>query len=248
MAIAALTATTMLAWSLDAAGAYAVRGAPALVVYALTESGGSRLVPLILLAALLGWATDPVLPLARRRRQALVALSLLAATLPVAAVVNEFVIKPSIAAPRPSHRRLAAAGIIPAVDDFYRLERRQRSELVHAQLADATQADAVARLDVHPVVLRHWAHEVGSSFPSSHALNAFVAAVLFLGGALAEPTPRRRRIAKMLLVWAVAVALSRVLLLVHRPLDVSVGAAAGAVIGAGLLLPWQRWRRDQKST
>jgi len=245
--IAALMTTAALAWMLDATGVFAVRGVPALIVYGLTESGGSRFAPLVLLAALAAWATDRNVARSRRRKEALIALFLLAIALPTLALFNEFVLKPAVAAPRPSHLRLVAAGIIPDVDAFYRLDARERQHWLHARLSEPTTAEAIAGLDLHPVVLGHWAHEIGFTFPSTHALNAFVAAVLLLGGALALPTTRRRRVAGMMLVWAIAVSLSRVLLLVHRPLDVTAGAAAGAVLGAVLLLPWRKWSRDQKS-
>jgi len=247
--IAAVATTAVLAWILDASGAFAVRGTPALLTFAVTESGGSRFVPLVLGAALAACARDRDVAPSRRRKQAFTAFLLMAITLPATALVNEFVVKPTFAAARPSHHRLAAAGIIPNVEAFYRLDRHERQHELQARLSNPTTAGAVAGLGLHPIVLRHWAHETGFSFPSSHALNAFVTAVLFLGGALAVPTPRRRRLAAIMLVWAIAVSLSRVSLLVHRPLDVAAGAAAGAVVGAVLLLPWRRWTRegDQKS-
>ena len=222
-----------------------MRGLPALLVFGLTESGGSRFVPLVLAAALAAWATERDQARIRRHKEAWVAFLLLAAMLPATALVNEFVLKPAVAAPRPSHQRLVAAGIIPDLDAFYRLDRSRRTAWLQARLSEPATAATIARLDLHPVVLRHWVRETGYSFPSSHAMNAFAAATLLLGGALVHPTPRRRRIAGIMLVWAIGVALSRVLLLVHRPLDVTAGAAAGAGLGAVLLLPWGKWTRDR---
>jgi len=248
--LAAIATAAVFASVLDATGVTMLRGLPAIVVYGLTESGGPRFVPLVLVVALAVWATDPSLAPSRRRRPAGIALLLLLITLPAAAILNERILKPAVAAPRPSHRRLAAAGIIPNLDAFYRLDHREREPWLRGRLSEAANATAIASLELHPVVLRHWAHETGYSFPSSHAMNAFAAATLLLDGALVNATPRRRRVAGIMLGWAIGVCLSRVLLLVHRPLDVAAGAAAGAGLGALLLLPWWKWSlgRDQKST
>ena len=63
----------------------------------------------------------------------------------------------------------------------------------------------------------------GKSMPSSHAANAFGQAVLF--------SMMYRRWAWPLLVFAALVALSRVLVGVHYPFDILVGAFIGAAFG-----------------
>jgi len=74
------------------------------------------------------------------------------------------------------------------------------------------------------------------SFPSGHATTAFGAAV-----ATAILVPRLRVPA---LVLAALVALSRVYLGVHFPLDVLAGALLGSLVGAAVALP----RRAQATT
>jgi undecaprenyl-diphosphatase len=63
----------------------------------------------------------------------------------------------------------------------------------------------------------------GRSTPSSHAANAFGQAVLF--------SMMYRRWAWPLLIFASLVALSRVLVGVHYPFDILVGAIIGAAVG-----------------
>jgi len=152
-------------------------------------------------------------------------------------------VKPTFVQSRPSHVRMSEAGLIPDLEAFYGLDKSARRSWLAEQIPESG-ADSVATvLAVHRVVLAHWTHEAGSTFPSAHAVNAFIAATLFLAAAIAAPTGRRRALAVLLLTWAIAVSMSRVLLLVHRPLDVGVGAVFGAAVGGLLTLVW--WRCTQ---
>jgi undecaprenyl-diphosphatase len=73
-----------------------------------------------------------------------------------------------------------------------------------------------------------------ASFPSGHATTAFAAAIAF--GAL---WPRLR---PLMWSYAIAVALSRIIVTAHHPSDVLGGAIAGAV-GALLVRDWLAARR-----
>jgi undecaprenyl-diphosphatase len=68
-----------------------------------------------------------------------------------------------------------------------------------------------------------------ASFPSGHATDAFAALI-----AIGLVVPRLRAI---LLVYALAIAASRVVLLAHHPSDVMAGALAG-VLGVLLVRDW----------
>jgi undecaprenyl-diphosphatase len=71
----------------------------------------------------------------------------------------------------------------------------------------------------------------GKSFPSSHAVNNFAAAVV-----AGHFYPRARI---FLLIYAALVAFSRVYVGVHYPGDVLGGAAIGSIIGLLVLLLWE---------
>jgi phosphatidylglycerophosphatase B len=228
-------------WMLVHRGGIPLDGRTAWIVYAVTETAGARFVPLLLAFGLLLWATDPKLLRARRRKQSLVMLGLMLVVLPATGAFNEYVLKPAIAIPRPSQVRMHEAGIIPDLESFERLDVSARREFLEARLSGEAGREAAAVLRVRPIILRHWVAEAGSTFPSGHAFNAFIAAMLFVGGACADATRRRRWLAGWWLVWSVAVALSRCLLLVHRPIDVTAGALAGTVVGLLTLLLWWRW-------
>ncbi len=235
---AAVAVTAALAWLIQGLGAFAVDGLVGRVVHAITETGGVRLVPAVLALALFAWLIDGATASATRRRDSVVAFVLLALVLPAMAYLIESAVKPAVAIPRPSHVRLRDAGVIDDLDAFYALNKSARREVLTQRVA-ATGREAVAgELGIDPVLLEHWLHEAGSTFPSAHAFNAFAAATFFLAGSLVSATASRRIVSAGLVTWAAAVSVSRVALLVHRPDDVLFGAAAGALVGMLAVFVW----------
>jgi undecaprenyl-diphosphatase len=76
-------------------------------------------------------------------------------------------------------------------------------------------------------------HHSGSSFPSNHAANAFAGASV-LSGAFPVGTP-------FWFLIAALIAISRVYVGVHFPLDVLAGGALGWVIGFGTKIILREW-------
>jgi len=66
----------------------------------------------------------------------------------------------------------------------------------------------------------------GKSFPSSHAANSFAVTLFYF-----QATPQAKRALRATLVLATLIALSRVVVGVHYPLDISVGALLGGAVG-----------------
>lgn len=237
LATASLATLTIVSWITARVEWPNLDGTIGLVAFVLTESGSARYVSVVLLLALAVWSVDPNRAWTQRRRETLALFVIMIVALPTAAFVVEHVVKPTVVTPRPSHERLAKSGAIDDLEAFYALDKRER----RAQLGERTSTEAVARgFHLHPRIAAHWLHEAGSTFPSAHALNAYLAAMLLVAGAARAPTRARRCVAACMLAWATLVAWSRVALLVHRPLDVTVGAVLGCAIGAFLATAW--WR------
>lgn len=78
---------------------------------------------------------------------------------------------------------------------------------------------------------------VGYSFTSSHAANHFALAA-FLGFTVGR---RYRRIRVPLYLWAASIALGQVYVGVHYPLDITMGALLGVLIGWAMSRMYLRW-------
>lgn len=149
------------------------------------------------------------------------------------ALLNENVIKPAFAVPRPNIEMLAADGAlgsgVDSPEDFYALgDKDDRREFLGPQLA------ALDEPLLSQMVEDHWAHETGYAFPSGHSTAALTFATLTATLGIWWLRDWRLWLAAIVIpVWAVLVGFSRVLLGVHTPLDVVVGSAVG--IGWGLL-------------
>jgi undecaprenyl-diphosphatase len=80
---------------------------------------------------------------------------------------------------------------------------------------------------------------VGMGFPSGHTAVTTAVAIV-----LSAHIPKRWR--ALLVLWVVAVGLSRMYLGVHAPLDVIGGIAVGIIVGFGLQEIWPRLSRALK--
>lgn len=82
--------------------------------------------------------------------------------------------------------------------------------------------------DVYPPILNSWSDESGFSFPSGHSETSF-----FLGTILAFvifKTGSKKYYIIIPVIWAVLVALSRVVIGVHFPADVVAGSFIGLIM------------------
>ena len=77
--------------------------------------------------------------------------------------------------------------------------------------------------------------ETGFSFPSGHSQNAFLFAVI-LGYLIQHLLPNGKRFVWIPFLWASGICLSRVALGVHSPLDITVGALTGGILGSLILM------------
>jgi len=155
-----------------------------------------------------------------------------AIVLAVIALTNEFVTKPLVAAHRPYVLRLEKERLLSS-KAFYALPTKSERSALLLQTFESNQSHPFVRsIDLH--VKKHWTVETGFSFPSGHSLNAFLFAVL-LGFLVQYLLPKGKFLVWLPFLWAIGISLSRVAVGAHSPLDISIGALCGAMIG-GLLL------------
>lgn len=107
------------------------------------------------------------------------------------------------------------------IDDktFYQLKRKARKAEVERLLADDSQLPGWLKW--------HWARETGFAFPSGHTLFAASWALLAVG----LLWPRRHiKTVVVLMLWATAVMISRMLLGMHWPQDLMVSTLISGVL------------------
>ncbi|MCU4162975.1 phosphatase PAP2 family protein [Carboxylicivirga caseinilyticus] len=118
-------------------------------------------------------------------------------------------------------------------EEFYNLPTKADRQKYLKEFLNEKGPDFITFDDkpIHPKVLQHWLNETGFSFPSGHSVNAFLMATLMSYLLLFTYEDFRRRTFFILpFLWATLVALSRVILGVHSPTDIALGALIGSLI------------------
>jgi len=202
-----------------------------LSMYGITQSGGwlGSLIAVLIIS--MAYAFIPLHPRGKLIMFVRTLVSLVV-VLGAFAKLNETMIKSRFAVSRPSHQYIIRESQSTAkLDSIYHLVVPER-RLFFQKMLDQ---DTVHFSSIDPIILAHWVDEAGYSMPSGHTFNAFLLATM-LSFSLFELNQRRITVwhyAPML--WAALVGLSRVVLGVHTPLDVSIGGALGLVVAHGLL-------------
>ena len=216
----------------SAAPFFALDGPLATLAWWLSLSGSKYGLPIVIAALLVLFATRPGDRLASRLAPRVRETLALALTLGVlvggSAWLNEHVVKPAVAAPRPDILLLAGDGMLgmsPA--DFYQLG----DKAARSQFLDQVLTAAPTSLDLSPAVRDHWIKETGYSFPSGHSLSSMLVTTTFLALALLLLPSSRRHWVYVLMPWALGVCYSRAILRVHAPFDIVSGAVVGMVLG-----------------
>lgn len=127
--------------------------------------------------------------------------------------------------PRPSQLYVAEKGPEDkSSKEFFSMMPEEKSKYLRKKIEE----NKTAFEDVYPPILSSWSEESGFSFPSGHSETSF-----FLGTIMAFvifKTGSKKCYTILPVMWAVLVALSRVVIGVHYPVDVVAGAFIGLVI------------------
>ncbi len=153
--------------------------------------------------------------------------------------INEHLVKPSVAQPRPDIMFLASAAAGPVLPEgasaFYDLpDKASRSQRLE-------QVWGTAALQLPVLLQEHWTEETGYSFPSGHAFAATALAAWLSLWVICRG--RRRWLLPLFWGWMLAVCYSRIELGVHRPVDIGAGALEGLVLVVLLSLVLDGWVR-----
>ncbi|RKS87714.1 phosphatidylglycerophosphatase [Orbus hercynius] len=119
------------------------------------------------------------------------------------------------------------------VDDeyFYSLSRSDRREILKQYIAHSPE--------IPKWLYQHWRSETGYTFPSGHAL--FAATWAFLALTLLN-FKRYQTIICIIIAWAVLIEMSRIVLGMHRPIDVIVGSIIAWFIAMLSYYLAKRWQ------
>lgn len=218
----------------------ALDGPLAVLAVRFSDTGYTTQMPFLCVGVIALVISRPSLTTRRRTVEGVAMLLAMIVALAGNAWINENIIKPNFAVARPNMIALTEAGALePEIDDpaeFYALgDKSARRDYLEEKLEELDEP-ALA-----PLVRDHWAYETGYSFPSGHSTAAITFATLMAALALTWMSGWRLTVLRVAVpIWALCVVYSRVLLTVHSPVDVTVGALAG--IGWGLLgFAFVRW-------
>ncbi|MCW8345782.1 phosphatase PAP2 family protein [Vibrio sp. ZSDZ65] len=138
--------------------------------------------------------------------------------------------------PRPYTHLLAEQHVIENPRDFYTLK-----------VAEKDQAIEQVSEQVSHWRTMHWMGETDYSFPSGHTIFASIC-VLFFGGLLLSNG--RYLLAALTIIWASSVAMSRLWLGMHRPIDLFGSMLFGLLLYAVIPMTYplfDKWLKRQKT-
>jgi len=154
------------------------------------------------------------------------------------ALANEYFLKPAFAVPRPNIELLEETGILElSAKEFYSSLSKDERRIHLAQTLSEQTTESVG---LHETVRDHWIHEAGYAFPSGHTFSAALLAAYFLSLGAVSGVRRQKWAWGLLSLYAVCIGWTRVLLGVHRPIDVLAGGAVGIVVG--IMASWIAFR------
>ncbi|MEO6694972.1 MAG: phosphatase PAP2 family protein [Ignavibacteria bacterium] len=193
------------------------------VWYAITETGGWEgwifIFIILLLYLLIYFKKSP-----KKYINIIFFLGLILFTQILLAGVSQFYVKNLLHRPRPAQLFLIEKGYLKNDgQEFFAMSMIERRKYLHQVIKETD--DSIK--DIYPPILNNWIYDSGFSFPSGHSQTGF-----FLGTMIAYilfKTLRNKSkyffIAAFL--WAILVALSRVVIGIHYPVDVTAGALIG---------------------
>ena len=127
--------------------------------------------------------------------------------------------------PRPSQLYITEKGFSGrSTQEFFTMPPEEKNRFLRETIGE----NRIEFEDIYPPILENWASESGYAFPSGHSQTAFFLGTIISFILFKIHTGRYYFIIP--LVWAILVAVSRVITGVHFSVDVAAGAFTGLVI------------------
>ncbi len=136
-----------------------------------------------------------------------------------------FIFKDYFREPRPSQLYFIEKGVIEnGGREFFAMPLEEKNNYLRKRIDENKNNFQ----DIYPPILDSWIYETGFSFPSGHAQTGFFLGII-MAYALYRTYPKKYFFI-IPLIWAILLSLSRVMIGVHYPLDVTTGAFMSMVI------------------
>lgn len=139
---------------------------------------------------------------------------------------SQFYAKDYFHKPRPNQLYLIEKGYMEKEGTVFfsmpSLERRK-------YLQEKIKQDDDSLNDIYPPILNNWINNSGFSFPSGHSQTSFFLGTIISFVIYKMARGKSKYLYVFPLIWAISVALSRVVIGIHYPIDVTVGAMIGMI-------------------
>jgi len=137
---------------------------------------------------------------------------------------SQFYAKDLFRKPRPNQLYLVEKGYMEKEGTlFFSMPSGERRKYLQEKI----KQDDDSLSDIYPPILNNWIYDSGFSFPSGHSQTSFFLGSIIAFAILRTTSGKNKYFFIIPLIWAILVALSRVVIGIHYPIDVAAGAFVG---------------------
>ena len=137
---------------------------------------------------------------------------------------SQFYAKDLFRKPRPNQLYLVEKGYMEKEGThFFSMPTGERRKYLQEKIKQGDDS----LMDIYPPILNKWIYDSGFSFPSGHSQTSFFLGTIIAFAILRTTRGKNRYFFIIPLIWAILIALSRVVIGIHYPVDVAAGALIG---------------------
>jgi len=137
---------------------------------------------------------------------------------------SQFYAKDLFRKPRPNQIYLMEKGYMEKKGaEFFSMPSGERRKYLQETIKHSDDS----LIDIYPPILDSWINDSGFSFPSGHSQTSFFLGTIIAFAIFKTARGKKKYFFIIPFIWAILVALSRVVIGIHYPVDVSAGAFVG---------------------